>query len=210
VTESTDWIAWHRQYDDPDSSLSRRLVAVRARVRQVLDERTVSTVLSLCAGDGRDILPVLADLPADRRPRVTLVEAHPQLTSAASATVRADELAGSVAVITGDAGDASLWKPEVPVDLLMLCGIFGNISETDIRATIAAAAVMVTGHGTVIWTRGSTDPDLRPVIRTWFAEAGFTEVGWDSDPASFGVGTNRLATAPSEAALPDRLFTFLR
>ena len=32
-----DWVAWHRAYEDDDSSLSRRLAVVRRRVGEALD-----------------------------------------------------------------------------------------------------------------------------------------------------------------------------
>ena len=65
---SRDWHAWHEQYDDPASSLSRRLTVVREQLRLVLSatepqpDRAVRLV-SLCSGDGRDTLPVLAESP---------------------------------------------------------------------------------------------------------------------------------------------------
>ena len=42
-----------------------------------------------------------------------------------------------------DAGDTSAFADELPVDLLLLCGIFGNISEADIRATVSAVPAML-------------------------------------------------------------------
>src|SRR6266508_2492219 len=60
-----DWQAWHRPYDDPDSPLSRRLHVVQELVRAVLDQAAPGsiTAISICAGEGRDLLGVLADHP---------------------------------------------------------------------------------------------------------------------------------------------------
>ena len=57
-----DWAAWHGRYDDPALSLSRRLGAVQARIRDALDQAGPGRIrlVSLCAGDGRDVLGVLA------------------------------------------------------------------------------------------------------------------------------------------------------
>lgn len=66
-----DCVDWHRKYDDPDSSLPRRL---------------------------------------------------------------------RVVVVCGDASVTSAYVGAVPADLVLLCGIFGNISDADIRATVAMAA----------------------------------------------------------------------
>jgi hypothetical protein len=206
----TDWQAWHNQYDDADSNLSRRLGVVRQRLAElVAAEPGLRRILSLCSGDGRDVLPVLADQPAERRPEVVLVELDPVL--AAAAGQRARDLGVAATVVVGDAGLVSTWRSFAPVDLLMLCGIFGNISDQDIRATVEATPTIVTPGGAVIWTRGaSADEDLRPAIRGWFGEAGLVESAFEGVPDGYGVGVHRLAGDGQAAPLPERLFTFVR
>jgi Methyltransferase domain len=206
----TDWPAWHSNYDDNHSSLSRRLMVVRQRLDQlVAGDPRVRRILSLCSGDGRDILPVLAQQPHAQRAEVVLVELDPALSAAAKR--RAVE-AGVVAnVVVGDAGLLKTWQSFLPVDLLMLCGIFGNISEADIRSTVDAARATVSRGGHVIWTRGYfDDQDLRPQIRAWFIDAGFAEISFDSEPTGYGIGVNRQTSDADAAPLPDRLFSFVR
>ena len=98
----------------------------------------------------------------------------------------------------------------LPVDVLLLCGIFGNISDAGIQTTIGAAPSLVVGGGVVIWTRGGFEPDLRPRVRGWFTEAGHEEIAFDGDPETFGVGVKRVARHRGVGPLPPRLFTFLR
>ena len=53
-----DWQVWHRDYDDPDSSVSHRLVEVRERLAGALAARPGPVrLLSLCSGDARDTAP---------------------------------------------------------------------------------------------------------------------------------------------------------
>jgi hypothetical protein len=61
-----DWLAWHEDYDDPSSALSRRLVVVRRRLTEALDAPAdrPRRLLSLCAGDGRDVIPVSTRSPS--------------------------------------------------------------------------------------------------------------------------------------------------
>jgi len=166
-------------------------------------------VLSLCAGDGRDVIPVVAGLPAPRRPDLVLVELDDQLASAARDKAR--DAGIHATVIAADAGNTSLWRQHLPVDVLMLCGIFGNISDDDIRATIEAAPAMVVKGGTIIWTRGARrERDLRQQVRQWFGDAGFSEIDFESEPGGFGVGVNRWPDATAPSAIPDQLFTFVR
>jgi hypothetical protein len=68
---------------------------------------------------------------------------------------------------------------------------------------------MLRRDGTVIWTRGGWEPDLRPVIRQWFRDGGLEEVAFDVEPEGFGIGVATLAVEPDRRAeLPTRLFTF--
>lgn len=206
----TNWHTWHGHYDDPNSSLSRRLAVVRKRREEMLSEETPPRrLLSLCAGDGRDVIPVLARQPTERRPEATLVEKDPALAAAAEHQAAASVVA--LTVIVGDAGTTSTWRSATPVDLLMLCGIFGNIAQDDIRRTIAAARAVLRPGGKVIWTRGYfTDEDLRPQIRAWFGAAGFREIAFDSEPTGYGVGLNQLACSVPDGGPPERIFSFVR
>lgn len=207
--DSVDWVAWHGSYAEA-GSLARRLAVVRTRIGETLDAAGEGPIriLSLCAGDGRDVLPELA-----ARPRLgastTLVELDEQLTAVARHA--SSQLAGCE-VRRGDAGDVATFADLLPVDLLLLCGIFGNISSDDIQATIAAVPSMLAAGGTVIWTRGwFAREDLRPTIRRWFTAAGLTEVAFDGDPERFGVGVAR--SAAHQSTVPPsgmRLFSFIR
>ncbi len=214
----TDWREWYSQYDDPDTSLARRLVVVRKRIGEALAalrsaERIRPAeplgILSLCSGDGRDLLPELVDVEPQRY-RAVLVENDRSI--AANAVTRSGELGlDGVRVITGDAGTTSTFIDHVPVDLLLLCGIFGNVSPDDIKATVMAAPAMLLDGGFVIWTRGSFKSDLRPTIRAWVQQAGLVETSWDSEPDGYGVGVARLTEGrPGHSELPAKLFTFLR
>lgn len=111
-----------------------------------------------------------------------------------------------------DAGAPRAFADVLPVDVLLLCGIFGNVAEADVRQVIGALPGLVVPGGTVVWTRGGGDPDRRHQVRAWFGEAGCEEVAFDGAPERFGVGVHRLPPArPGRAVpLPDRLFTFRR
>jgi hypothetical protein len=195
------WVDWHRGYDDPGSQLSSRLRAVQRRIREALDAAPPGPVraASLCAGDGRDLLGVLADHA--RAPDVTavLVEAHPGL--AARARDRAAGLA-AVRVVTGDAGLVDSWREVVPVDLLLLCGIFGNVPEDDIARTISALPGLCRPGATAIWTRHRRPPDMVPTVAGWFAAAGFEVTSLDDTPD--GQGCVGVAVQPADR----RLFAF--
>jgi hypothetical protein len=41
----------------------------------------------------------------------------------------------------------------LPADVLLLCGIFGNVSDGDIRRTVQAVPALCRAGATVIWAR---------------------------------------------------------
>ena len=83
--DAPDWVAWHAPYDDPGSNLERRLRWVQRRIRMALDEMLPGPVrvLSLCAGQGRDLLEVLADHPRRGDVQAVLVEMDDRNVAAA-------------------------------------------------------------------------------------------------------------------------------
>src|SRR5690242_5667923 len=116
-----DWQGWHTAYDDPQSSLSRRLDVVRARLMQALDmvANPSPRLLSLCAGDGRDVIPVLASRGPSRSVTAVLVESDRVLAERAAATARNEGLE-QFDVRCADASSLDGFADALPVDVLML------------------------------------------------------------------------------------------
>jgi hypothetical protein len=164
----------------------------------------------MCAGRGQDLIGPLATHPRREDVRALLVELDPDIAEAARQAAAAAHLSG-IEVVTADAALPSVYAPVVPVDLALVCGVFGNISDDDIRRTIAYLPSMLRPEGRVIWTRHREAPDLTPTIRDWFSGYGFSEVAFDFEPGyHYGVGTHKLVDEPAAAAPePDaKLFTF--
>ena len=212
--ELRDWKPWFAAYDDPDSPLVQRLAVVRQGIRRALDEAPAGnvSVLSLCAGEGRDLIPVLAEHPRRADVRARLIEFDPVIAQVARDSAAAAGLDGAVEVVTGDAADPALFGDYAPADLLLLCGIFGNISESDIHNTVTHAAHLTARGGTAIWTRHRRDPAVVPRIHGWFAEAGFSDL-WESDadlPTTIYVAANRQERDPVPSPGDEKLFRFIK
>jgi hypothetical protein len=205
-----DWRAWHDAYDDPGSSLARRLAAVRARIADALDAAPPGPLraISMCAGQSRDLVPVLAGHPRGRDVTARLVELDPGLAATARRAAADAGLPG-VEVVTGDASLTDAYAGAVPADLVLVCGVFGNITDADIRRTVGCCAQLCATGGTTVWTRARRPPDLVPQICDWFGEDGF-QLSWLSDPAAgFGVGVHRFAGRPRPLVAGLRMFGFV-
>lgn len=200
---SRDWVDWHGAYDDPTSSLSTRLAVVQGHVRRAVDGGA-PRVLSLCAGDGRDVLGVLARHPAASDVTGRLVELDPRLAAVARAAAPP-----GVEVVEADAGDTGCAVGAVPADLVLLCGIFGNVPDADVERTVRAAPSLCARGATVVWTRHVDEPGLTPSIRRWFVEAGFDELAFENPAGTHaGIGASRLVAEPARFVPGVRLFAF--
>jgi hypothetical protein len=203
-----DWVEWHRDYDDPGSLLSRRGELVQGHLRAELERAAAGDVrlISLCAGQGRDVIGVLAGHPRRDDVRARLVELDERNVAVARQAAGLD----GVEVLQADAGITDACVGAVPAQIVVACGIFGNISDSDIQATVAALPSLCAPGALVLWTRHRSPPDLTPAIRSWFGEAGFREEAFGTSPDGFmSVGAQRLAGEPAALALGQRLFTFV-
>lgn len=207
-----DWLAWHDAYERTGSELSQRLVAVRDQIDRWLDETGADPVrvVSACAGDGRDLLGVLQRRPDAARVSAVLVEYD--ATLAARARDVAATLTARVQVVQADAARSDVYAGAVPAGLVLLCGIFGNISDLDVRTTVEAAPQLCAPGAVVVWTRHrGGEVDLTWAIRRWFSEAGFGEVAFVAPAdAQWSVGVHRLERVPDPLAPGQHWFTFLR
>jgi hypothetical protein len=205
-----DWVDWHAGYDDDGSRLSRRLRIVQEQLRGALAGLPPGpiTVISLCAGQGRDLIGVLAEHPRRADVRARLVELDRRNVEVAEAAARAAGLTG-IEVVEGDAGLAGHYTGMVPADLVVACGVFGNLTDADVERTVAACSALCRDGGTVVWTRTREQPDLVPAVCAWFEERGFERLFVTEPQLGFGVGTHRHTREPVPLPAGERLFTFV-
>ncbi|MEU8254294.1 class I SAM-dependent methyltransferase family protein [Micromonospora inaquosa] len=210
MTATSDWHEWHLPYEDDTSPLSRRLRLIQQHINDWLDQRPDSSlrVVSVCAGQGHDLIGALALRSDADRVRAELIEYDPRNVTAARMAVAAAGLNGITAT-QADAGDFAAYRTAAPADLVLLAGVLGNISDGDVRATINALPRLCASDATVIWTRTRRDPDLTPAIRGWFAGSGFTEEAFHAPgDVLFSVGVHRFHGQPQQAPPSGAIFTF--
>jgi ubiquinone/menaquinone biosynthesis C-methylase UbiE len=211
VTAPTNWSAWHKGYDDERSALSRRLRVVQRHIALCMNARlkVPLTAISVCAGQGHDLLGVLATRADAHRIRATLLEYDESNVSAAQTAIATAGLR-NVTVKHVDAGDLAAYEGAVPADLVLMAGVFGNISDADVRRTIGALPQLCAPGATVIWTRTRREPDLTPRIRRWLQAAAFVEHAFHAPPdVMFSVGVHHFTGAPQPLAVHGNIFQFL-
>lgn len=207
----THWVHWHRAYENPDSPLSARLRLVQAALRAALDRQAPGPIrlISMCAGQGRDVTDVVAAHARAGDVQALLVELDPGLAEFARSRADSAGLGDHIVVMQDDAASASLYADFVPAHVVLVCGVFGNISEADIAGTVAALPSFCASGASVIWTRHRRPPDLTPTVRALFERAGFEEVSFEA-PAGYilAVGCHRLVVPPLPFDPGRHLFDF--
>jgi DinB superfamily len=202
-----DWHEWHTAYDRHDSPLSRRLAVVQQCLSTALDMSPAGPIriVSMCAGEGRDLLGVLEQHPRRADVQGRLVELDPELAARARSRAPA-----GIDVLCADAGVASAYAGAVPADLVLVCGVFGNITDADMMRTIDLLPTLCAPRATVIWTRHRRPPDATPSVRQRFADTGFDEVAFHApEETLYSVGVHRLVAPPRAFRDDTRLFEFV-
>ena len=94
-------------------------------------------------------------------------------------------------VRTADAGRSDAYAGAVPVQIVLLVGIFGNISDADLLAGRPVFAPQLCASGaTLLWSRGLDEVGRNEQVRVRLVKAGFTELDYSTsggdDAAALG------------------------
>lgn len=190
-----DWNTWHQQYDQ-FPNLQARLRIVQKLITSVLDDSRESIrVISICAGDGRDLLGVLANHPRRHQVDGLLIDNDPECIQRGSETARELGLDGKLRCLHADATLARHYAGAVPADLVLLSGFLGHLPHDDVPRLIEFLPIFCKHGASVIWNRHLVLHDGRNQVRNirdWFRAAQFEELEFETTaPDGFAVGRVR-------------------
>jgi hypothetical protein len=207
-----DWVAWHEHYDEPGSDLSLRMLVVQDQVARALDELPPGPVrvVSMCAGRGTDVLTVAHRHRRGGDLRGRLVEAAPDNVASARALVAQHALDG-IEVVEADAGRSDAYEGAAPADLVLACGVFGNVPDDEVQRTVELLPMLCAPGARVIWTRHPREDGIVGTIADWFAAAGFEPLALVVPRGDlFGVGAARYTGTGAPFRPGVRFFEFVR
>src|SRR5919204_972732 len=194
MSAAMDWAKWHDLYK-VSTPLKERLIAVREQIAAAAAKVTGQSwhLVSICAGDGRDVIGTVA--ASDARPDVhaTLIESNPALVTRGQAAVEQLGLARRITFRCADATQSSTYVDLRPAQIIVLSGVFGNLTERGVQRLIAALPSLCDREASVIWTRNLFDDGEKAtqIIRECFVAADFTEKVLVRTPLGFfAVGTH--------------------
>jgi hypothetical protein len=209
----TDWVAWHERYKT-NRGLKARLRAVCGQIENCLNACPPGQirVVSVCCGDGRDLLTGLIDHPREKDVVAYLIDSERSLIEAGQDSANISGIGDQLHFIVADATLASSYKGMVPADLVLVCGVFGHVVKEDLPKLIQSLGYMCKTGGYVIWTRHAKAWDGEshvPLINQLFEQARFEQISFSvTEEGASCIGTNRFLGQPADLGSEDTLFTF--
>jgi SAM-dependent methyltransferase len=209
----SEWSGW------PDAAYrqeryQQRLVAVESHLTESLDKAAPGPVriISLCAGDGRDVVEVLRSHKRKDDVVAWLVELSRQSVALGVERAAQAGLGKNVKFLCGDATDFESYQRLAPADIVLACGVWGHVPASE-RATLARGlATLCKPGGDLIWTRGV----LRGMSCFEQIQSLFGAPAWQrqrvsfTPDASWGIATARYCGPPLALPKSGRLFHFRR
>ncbi|OCQ99073.1 type 12 methyltransferase [Nostoc sp. MBR 210] len=206
-----DWYEWHDLYKT-EPRLQQRLEIVREFIGYSLNASPDGAIriVSVCAGDGRDLLGTLENHPRRNDVYARLVELNPQLVERGRATIESLGLAKQIEFINGDAAIANNYVGAIPADIVIACGVFGNLTEAELNRLLDNLSFLSKPSAFVIWTRGHSNgipysENVRKILHT----SGFAEVNFKlTATGDMGVGLHRYKGKHLPQPKEQQLFVF--
>ena len=212
--DSTDWSHWHSQYDvTPD--LQTRLAIVQEQLVDAMAQAPPGPIrlVSLCAGDGRDVIAALQHHPRRLEVEASLVELDHASVLRGRAVADRVGLTRQVRFVEADATRAASYGESVPASVVLASGMLGHLRPRSVARLILNFTLCCREGGSLIWNRHHRLNDgIRqvPAIRRWLACTGFHEVDYRStSPDGFACGRCRFDGPARIRKLSSTLFEFV-
>jgi hypothetical protein len=206
-----NWSGWpQRAYLRPH--YLERLQVVQQHLAECLDQAPPGPlrIVSLCAGDGRDVIGVLQAHGRRSEVEAYLVELNGQSVADGARQAAAAGLEKVVHFIHTDATDYSNYKNLVPCDIVLVCGVWGHVPVNDRTKLIRALASFCKPGATVIWTRSISKGTLRvQEVQSQFDGSSWSPVRLSTtSDEKWAVGTYRFRGPSLELPSGGRIFNF--
>jgi Putative methyltransferase len=132
------------------------LLLVQQQLAAVLEQAAAGPIriLSICAGDGCDVVGVLAHCRRRADVCAMLVEQNLSTIARGEYLVREAGLGSNVIFFQADATDYATYRGAPAADIVLLCGVWGHVPPQERGQLVHALSGLCATSGYVIWTRG--------------------------------------------------------
>lgn len=205
------WASWpDRAYQN--QGYRQRLSTVQSHLAESLHGAPTGRVriLSICAGDGRDVIGVLPSHPRRADVSAALVEQSERSIKHGQADANAAGISGVVSFLHGDATLFETYRGIAPAEIVLFCGVWGHVPARERQNVVQGLSCLCRPGGVVIWTRGIA----KGMDRLQQIEAAFEGRSWQKSRLSFtadqnwAVVTQRYCGPALEVPADGRFFSF--
>lgn len=205
------WRGWpERAYQG--GRYQQRLLTVQQHLAECLDRAPRGTVriISMCAGDGRDVIGVLSSHPRRHDAVASLVELDGQSVAAGRRRRAGAGLDRAVDIRHSDATAFTTYDGIAPADVVLVCGVWGHVPVPERETLVRGLAALCRPGAAVIWTRGVARGMARfGEIAAHFAPAAWRAVRISATPdRRWAVATYRYCGPASPLPTAGHLFHF--
>ena len=207
---SPRWYSWHNDYDDLETVATRRLQVVQETLTQALDmaPRGALRAISMCAGQARDLLPILINHPRGQDISAMFVE-RDELNAAFLLGAIGSTGLVDIDVVQADAGNTDTYLSSGPADLVLLGGVFANIDLIDARSTVDTLTALCRPGAVVVWSCYGPRLTEAAEIPVLFEAADFQRITARHDAEDgFTVAAHRYRGQPTELRPGRQFFRF--
>jgi hypothetical protein len=210
---SRSWTGW------PDEAYAQnryqlRLESVQQHLIVCLDEapRGPIRLISICSGDGRDVIGVLKTHQRRKDMSARLIELDRQSVVAGMREASLVGLQDTVRFFNRDATDYATYQGMAPADIVLACGVWGHVPTRERVGLTSALAGLCSPRGTVTWTRGISNGTARlREIESLFASSTWERVRITITPDNkWAVATYRRDGQSTVLPRTGRIFNFER
>ena len=207
------WSGWPAEvYQRP--RFQQRLRAVQEQLSESLNSTPAGPlrIISMCAGDGRDVIDVLSSHPRRHDVKACLVELDRKSVEAGIQSAKRAGLEGCVSFLNEDATDFVTYQQIAPADIVLVCGVWGHVPVEERARLVHALGMLCKPGGVAIWTCGVLKNLARSQeIRSQFYSQGWEEICFTLTPEkTWVVATHRYVGPAIGLPVSGRLFRFQR
>lgn len=209
-----DWNQWLDRYETNQPLRERLTFVVSHIAKAILDcHEDPVPVLSVCAGDGRDLVVALSSMESKRMVRADLIESNPDVVSKGRNLVAEHGLSQSVKFRCADATKRRTYQYLTPAKVVIVSGVFGNLRDIDAARLIRLLHSLCQPDSLVIWTRnlvefddgGSATDKIREILRA----SDYEETRFERTQSGvFAIATHRYRGQTKPLPTDEILFDF--
>lgn len=209
-----NWSHWHKHYDS-NADLQARLHLVGEQISRCLHSCPAGRirVVSVCAGDGRDLIGALINHPRRNDVEALLLDNDRESIERGRRVVSEARLEQRVRLVEADAGRAENYASGLPSDILILSGFLGHLRPGDVENLIHQLPMFCRRGSWVIWSRHlvlNQGPHQVRAIQECFRKTKFESATFScTSPDGFAVGAERFQGEPAVFDANRVLFEFI-